>query len=121
MRQLRLPWLVLGMGAVLLATGCRSLGCSDPKSYADARNLPRLKIPVGLDGLDTTEALEIPALTQPMAPRSPDDKSCLEEPPPMKEPGSTSVPLDEQGAPAEEPKRQRPNTIPVGPRPLPLL
>jgi len=122
MGKRHLPWLVLGMGAALFTTGCHSLlGCSDPAAYSGARELPRLKIPVGLDGPDTAEALKIPALTQPVVPRDPAEKSCLEEPPPMKEPGSTSVPVDEQGAAiVDEPKRERPNTIPVGPRPLPL-
>jgi hypothetical protein len=122
MEKLRLPLLALGMGAALLTAGCHSLrGCSDPAAYSGAPELPRLKIPVGLDGLDTAEALEIPALTQPVVPRDPADKSCLEEPPPMKEAGSNSVPVDEQGAAvADKPKRVRPNTIPVGPRPLPL-
>ena len=114
MVKLRGPLLVLGMGAMALTAGCHALGgCANPDTYSGAQNLPRLKIPVGLDGLDTTRALEIPPLTQPVAPRD-DEGSCLEDPPPMREAGSNSEPVRE--APVDEPESRRRNTIPVGPR-----
>ncbi len=106
---LRLPWLVLATGTLLLTAGCHALGgCSNPDTYAGAQNLPRLKIPVGLDGLDTTQALEIPALTQPAAPPESKD-SCLEEPPAMREPGSNSAPIEDEPTveKAQEPARKR--------------
>ncbi len=44
------------------------------------RKCSRLKMPVGLDGPDTKQALEIPALNEPEVPRDPQG-ACLEEPP----------------------------------------
>ena len=76
----RAPLLVLGAAALLLAGGCRSLSCVNPETYSNAQEVPRLKMPVGLDGPDTKQALEIPALNEPEAPRDPEG-GCLEDPP----------------------------------------
>jgi uncharacterized lipoprotein len=87
----RLPLLLLGVGAALLTAGCHALaGCNNTDAYAGAQNMPRLKIPAGLDGPDTSQAMEIPPFTATDAPRQ-DDKSCLEEPPPMREPGTITT------------------------------
>jgi hypothetical protein len=81
MRGGRLPWLVLGAGIVLLTGGCHALGrCNNPAAYAGAREVPPLKMPVGLDGPDTSRALEIPPLDQPEVPRGA-GAPCLEDPP----------------------------------------
>lgn len=120
MARLRLPWLALGMGALLFAAGCHSLkGCINPDAYSGAQDNPRLKIPVGLDGPDTTEALEIPALAQPEARQASGD-SCLEEPPLMREAGSVTLPA--AGTPGRKPEKDRKREParkpdrPVGPR-----
>jgi uncharacterized lipoprotein len=70
------------MSGVVLATGCSSLvgSCRKAPPYGEEKDLPPLRIPVGLDAPDTREALEIPALDEPVAPRDPKD-GCLEEPP----------------------------------------
>lgn len=80
------PRLVLT--AVLCASftilpGCKRLfaaSCTKPQAYAQAESLPPLRIPVGLDGLDTRAALKIPELNEPEAPRAA-GAPCLEEPP----------------------------------------
>jgi hypothetical protein len=98
---MRMPFLALGMGGLLFTAGCQALGgCSNPDAYGGAQEVPLLEIPVGLDGLDTTDALEIPPLTTAEMPRVAEG-SCLEEPPPMLEPGTTSAPVRED--PADEP------------------
>jgi hypothetical protein len=113
MGTMRLPLLMLGVSGLLLVGGCKALsGCSNPETYSGAQDLPRLKIPVGLDGLDTDRALDIPPLSQPAAPRDAD--SCLEEPPAMREPGSSSPTVSEERAREEEPatRRNRPVSPP---------
>lgn len=63
--------------------GCKRLfgsNCNKPQVYAQAQSQPPLRIPVGLDGLDTRAAMKIPELNEPEAPRGRDD-ACLEEPP----------------------------------------
>lgn len=80
MRIARGLLLALGTGALLLAGGCKSLSCNNPEAYASAQEYPPLKMPVGLDGPDTTQALAIPALNEPEVPRA-SDAACLEDPP----------------------------------------
>jgi hypothetical protein len=110
MRNVRGVLLPLGMGALLLVGGCRSLSCSNPADYSSAQEVPPLKMPVGLDGPDTTQALEIPPLTEPEAPRDPKGP-CLEEPPVL---DATSAPAElrvpeQEGSPSREGGRlQRP-------------
>lgn len=75
--------IVLGLSAVALLTGCRSTpACSRPTQYteAQAREMPPLRIPAGLEAPDTRGALRIPELTEPEAPLPPGVR-CLEEPP----------------------------------------
>jgi hypothetical protein len=110
-------WPVLGVVTLMLATGCQTLGsCRQPLSDATAPEIPPLKMPVGLEGPDTTQALSIPPLAQPELPRGKDDP-CLQEPPPMREPGS-QTPIEED-KPAEAgntgegaPPRRRPVSPP---------
>jgi uncharacterized lipoprotein len=75
---------VLLVSSMALLGGCKRVfglgNCNKPQAYARAEELPPLKIPVGLDGLDTRAALRIPELTEPEAPRAA-DAPCLEEPP----------------------------------------
>ncbi len=86
MNTMRMTMLVLGAGALLLAAGCRSSGsCRNSQAYAEAQEVPALKMPAGLDGPDTRAALQIPPLTEPEAPR-PAKGPCLEEPTPLVRP-----------------------------------
>jgi hypothetical protein len=110
MHALRGVLLPLGVGALLLAGGCRSLSCNNPETYSSAQEVPPLKMPVGLDGPDTTQALEIPSLNEPEAPRDPDGP-CLEDPPVLdttSAPPELRLPEPESGEPRERSRLQRP-------------
>jgi uncharacterized lipoprotein len=81
---------LLTLGVVLLAlSGCswfhhgNRAKCREPVIGAGARNLPPLKVPAGLDAPDTRNAIKIPPLTEPEAPRSLKDP-CLSSPPSYK-------------------------------------
>ena len=81
MRLRRLAWPVLGTAALLLTGGCHVLrSCNNPATYSGAKQIPPLKMPVGLDGPDTSQAVKIPPLSEPELPRAA-DASCLEDPP----------------------------------------
>lgn len=91
---------------LLLATGCRTVtggSCHKPQEYQQAGNLPPLKAPAGLDGPDTSGAMEIPELNQPEAPVDPDGP-CLDAPPALTEPppplSDIEVPLPPTRRPA---------------------
>jgi hypothetical protein len=49
--------------------------------------VPALKMPAGLDGPDTREAMQVPPLTEPEVPR-PAKGPCLEEPTPLVKPAA---------------------------------
>ncbi len=110
MRALRGVPLPLGVGALLLAGGGRSLSCSNPEAYSTAQEVPPLKMPLGLDGPDTTQALEIPPLNEPEAPRAADGP-CLEDPPVLdttSAPAELRLPDAESNEPRERSRLQRP-------------
>ena len=81
----------VGLGLVLLA-GCSHLpwrhgdksarvnACNKPQGYEDAGNNAPLRVPAGLDPLNSRGALRIPDSREPEAPRKLTDP-CLEEPP----------------------------------------
>ena len=78
--------------AVLLGlAGChpfRWLGriggtCHDAKPYMNAKSLPPLSVPAGLDPADTGSALKIPRLNEPAPPPRKANQPCLDEPPPF--------------------------------------
>ena len=97
--------LTLTCAALLLATGCRGVvggSCHKPQAYAAAENLPPLRVPVGLDGPDTGEALEVPELQEPEAPLDPDGP-CLEAPPAIVAP---PLPPSEVVLPDPRPRRE---------------
>lgn len=73
--------------ALVAAGGCKRMtsACNKPQLYAEAQDLPPLKVPVGLDGPDTRAALKIPPLNEPEAPRRKGDP-CLEDPPALTNP-----------------------------------
>ncbi len=90
MKTLRMVVLVLGAGTLLLAAGCRSSGtCRNSQAYATAQEVPVLKMPAGLDGPDTREALQVPPLTEPEVPRQ-EKGPCLEEPTPLVKPAASA-------------------------------
>ncbi len=82
MTKSRLILLASLVSSMAMATGCSGLvaSCKKAPSYANEKDLPPLRIPVGMDAPDTREALAIPALDEPEIPRGPND-GCLEEPP----------------------------------------
>ena len=64
--------LVLLCAAVLLLLGgCKAWrganACSKPQPYMAATSVPALKIPQGLDAPDTSTALKLPTLNEPVA------------------------------------------------------
>jgi hypothetical protein len=102
----------LAAAVLLLAAGCSSLGsCSKPGAYANAEQLPPLRMPVGLDGPDTRQAMLIPPLAEPEPP-APTDR-CLEEPPEMPKRAATP---GAQPAPAAAPQPAPPSRRGRGPR-----
>ncbi len=113
MQVSRWPLLGLGLGVLLLG-GCKSLSCSNPDAYTKAQEVPPLKMPVGLDGPDTSKALGIPALNEPEAPRDPGGP-CLEDPPildtSVATPGAQPV-YPDAVRPAPPAKRTRPISPP---------
>jgi uncharacterized lipoprotein len=68
-------------------SGCKMLrggnSCNKPQPYMAARSVAPLKIPPGLDAPDTSNALKLPTLSEPAAPRSKNDP-CLDQPPSFK-------------------------------------
>jgi uncharacterized lipoprotein len=97
------PLLLLATGSLLLAGGCRTVtggSCHQQQPYQTAANLPPLSMPTGLEGPDTTEALEIPEVTEPEQPLD-KDGPCLDAPPAITAPPLPATPeydnLDRQG------------------------
>lgn len=78
--------LVLAM--VVLLTGCHLGGgaraCHKKQPYMAATSVAPLKIPPGLDLPDTTNALHIPELKEPVPPPRKGKDPCLDEPPSYK-------------------------------------
>jgi uncharacterized lipoprotein len=83
-------------GAVLLLlllplmSGCHwfrsatAKSCHAPQPYQQAKSVPPLKIPPGLDAPDTTNALRLPTLNEPPPPPRKGNAPCLDEPPSFK-------------------------------------
>ncbi|MEO8306905.1 MAG: hypothetical protein ABI616_02565 [Pseudomonadota bacterium] len=80
-----------GIACLTLLSGCAWFGsknCQKPQVYEEAKSVPPLRIPQGLDGIDTRGALKIPELTGPEPPRPAADAPCLDEPPQLVTPAS---------------------------------
>jgi uncharacterized lipoprotein len=60
-----------------------SKSCREPPVGGEARNMPPLKVPTGLDAPDTRNAIKVPPLDEPERPRAPGDP-CLSMPPSFK-------------------------------------
>jgi hypothetical protein len=125
--------LSIACGSLLLAAGCRSVvggSCHKPQAYAAAEQLPPLRVPGGLDGPDTSEALAIPDLAEPEAPLDPEGP-CLDAPPaivapplppsevvlpdrpaPRRRNADAAAEAGQQGEEEEPPRRRRPPSRP---------
>ena len=69
--------------AILVLPGCKrftTASCNKPQVYANADDVPPLRIPGGLDAPNTRGALKIPELNEVEAPRAKGDP-CLDMPP----------------------------------------
>jgi uncharacterized lipoprotein len=81
-------WRVCLLVPLLVAAGgCRSWSartCHEPQPYMQAKTVPQLVIPAGLDAPDTTSALRLPQLTVPAPPPRSGRQPCLDEPPSFK-------------------------------------
>jgi uncharacterized lipoprotein len=79
---------ILWISPLLLALGgCHLLGgnaCHAPQPYMNAKSVPPLKTPPGLDSPETSNALRIPALNEPTPPSRKGKQPCLDEPPAFK-------------------------------------
>lgn len=95
MVRIRQAALCAGFACLLLLGGCRSLfggkNCHKPQVYEEAMNMPPLRTPAGLDAIDTRNALKIPELREPEAPR-PANGPCLDEPPQLVMPPASPSP-----------------------------
>jgi hypothetical protein len=100
---------VLGLGG----------NCQKAQPYAEAQDLPPLQMPVGLEGPDTADALEIPTLGTPEAPRDPDGP-CLEDPPALTAPPLPPSEVILQEAPPPRGRRSRRDAEPEDPPAEPL-
>jgi uncharacterized lipoprotein len=77
---------IAGLACLTLLGGCAWFGsksCHKAQVYEEAKSVPPLRIPVGLDGIDTRGALKIPELKEPALPPPAADAPCLDEPPAM--------------------------------------
>lgn len=76
------------MSVLVLLSGCRSWfhsnTCNKPQAYQGATSVPPLKVPAGLDAVDTTTALKLPPLNEPAPPVRTVKDPCLDSPPPFK-------------------------------------
>ncbi len=116
---------------LLLASGCSTViggACHKPQPHHTAGNLPPLKVPVGLDGPDTRQAMAIPEVNEPEAPLDPDGP-CLDAPPAITAPPLPATPEydltaierlsrspEEAEEDAQETERRRPRRPPSRPR-----
>ncbi|MFM1885271.1 MAG: hypothetical protein RL026_428 [Pseudomonadota bacterium] len=82
--SLRKTTLLCVMAITVLAAGC-SRGvrndCNKPQGYEGAADAPPLRIPAGLDAMNTRAALRIPEAAQPEPPARKLSDPCLDEPP----------------------------------------
>lgn len=63
--------------------GKHAARCREPAVGGEAKNMPPLKMPPGLDAPDTRNAIKVPPLDEPERPRVPGDP-CLSQPPNFK-------------------------------------
>jgi uncharacterized lipoprotein len=95
--MVRIRQIALGAGLACLAllSGCSWFGsksCHKPQVYEEARTAPPLRIPEGMDGIDTRGALKIPELKEPEPLRPAENAPCLDEPPALVPPAAPRPP-----------------------------
>jgi hypothetical protein len=117
MTKVRLILMSTLAGCALLAAGCKSLAgsaCLKPPPEAEIKSQPPLRIPVGLDPLNTSSALKVPPLES--AAVQPSPARCLEDPPliqPLPDPVATEKAQKRQ---ARKRSREARDAKPPGPR-----
>jgi uncharacterized lipoprotein len=83
-------WKVLCLVPLLATLGAchswrlTSKSCHGKQGYMQAKSVPPLTVPSGLDHPDTTNALRLPTLNEPPPPPRHGSEPCLDEPPPFK-------------------------------------
>ena len=82
---------------ILLSAGCSLFSsdesCHKPQDYESSKSIARLTVPPGMDAPDTRDALVIPDVTAPEAPRG---GACLDSPPSYR--GDRPAPSDAKPA-----------------------
>jgi uncharacterized lipoprotein len=80
--------LALSAAALLALGGCKTMhhmvhgdNCNKPQPYMRATSIPPLTIPPGLDAPDTSHALDVPKLDEPVPPPRGPSAPCLDAPP----------------------------------------
>jgi hypothetical protein len=84
MTKVRVVLVVSLAACMALAAGCKTLAgsaCLKPPLDADVQDQPLLRIPVGLDPVDSSATLKVPPLDANAAPAGPVSSRCLEDPP----------------------------------------
>jgi uncharacterized lipoprotein len=86
----------VAIAAATVLSGCgmfrgSSSDCRDTAVYAGAESVEALKIPAGLQAPDTRNALKVPDLNVPEAPRAA-GSACLDAPPPYTAPAKPAEP-----------------------------
>jgi uncharacterized lipoprotein len=79
------------LASLVGVSGCHTLHnrfsssrCSESQTYLGETSVAPLKVPVGLEAPDTTNALRLPNLKGPTPPPRPRNLPCLDEPPSFK-------------------------------------
>ena len=80
--------LAIVVASSLTACGTFKASCAKPADYANAKELPPLIAPAGLEPPDTRAALKVPELVDPEQPRVNAD-DCLDHPPKFAQPKAT--------------------------------
>jgi uncharacterized lipoprotein len=70
-------------GCSWMHRGKHTVRCREPAIGGEAKNMPPLKMPPGLDAPDTRNAIKVPPLDEPERPRAAGDP-CLSQPPSFK-------------------------------------
>ena len=84
--------------ALPVLSGCHTMraltaaSCHKPQPYQKAASIAPLKIPSGLNGPDTSDALVVPKLKGPTPPLPGAKDPCLDAPPSYKVPQAKPVP-----------------------------
>jgi len=75
---------LMGLSGCHIWRGASAKSCHAPQPYMQAKSVPPLIVPGGLDAPDTTNALKLPQLNEPASPARHGNEPCLDEPPSFK-------------------------------------